>query len=96
MKLSESIKPISYLKTNASKLIKDVSDNRKTMVITLNGEAKVVLQDVKIYEKTQDTLAMLKMLSMSTKELKNGKTKTVKEAEKSLSKRITEFNNSHK
>ena len=96
MKLSESIKPISYLKTNASKLIKDVSDNQRTLIITLNGEAKVVLQDVKVFEKTQDTLALLKLLSMSTKELKGGKTRTINETEKSLSKRITEFKNSHK
>ena len=82
MKLSESIKPISYLKTNASKLIKDVSDNQRTLIITLNGEAKVVLQDVKVFEKTQDTLALLKLLSMSTKELKGGKTRTIEETEK--------------
>jgi prevent-host-death family protein len=96
MKLSESIKPISYLKTNASKLIKDVSDNQKTLIITLNGEAKVVLQDVRVFEKTQDTLALLKLLSMSTKELKNGKTRKISDTEKSLSKRITEFKNSQK
>ena len=96
MKLSESIKPISYLKTNASKLIKDVSDNQKTLIITLNGEAKVVLQDVKVFEKTQDTLALLKLLSISTKELKSGKTRTFGEVEKSMSKRINEFKKSHK
>ena len=96
MKLSESIKPISYLKTNASKLIKDVSDNQKTLIITLNGEAKVVLQDVRVFEKTQDTLALLKLLSMSTKELKNGKTRKISDTEKSMSKRITEFKNSQK
>ncbi|MEI7483377.1 MAG: type II toxin-antitoxin system Phd/YefM family antitoxin [Ignavibacteriota bacterium] len=96
MKLSESIKPISYLKTNASKLIKDVSDNQKTLIITLNGEAKVVLQDVRVFEKTQDTLALLKLLSMSTKELKNGKTRKIRDTEKSMSKRIAEFKNSQK
>ena len=96
MKLSESIKPISYLKTNASKLIKDVSDNQKTLIITLNGEAKVVLQDVRVFEKTQDTLALLKLLSMSTKELKNGKTRKISDTEKSMSKRIAELKNSQK
>ena len=96
MKLSESIKPISYLKANASKLIKDVSDNQKTLIITLNGEAKVVLQDVRVFEKTQDTLALLKLLSMSTKELKNGKTRKISDTEKSMSKRIAEFKNSQK
>jgi prevent-host-death family protein len=51
MKLSESVKPISYLITHASEVIRDVSENYKTILITHNGQAKAVLQDVKVYEK---------------------------------------------
>ena len=40
MKQSEAIKPISYLKAHASELIRDVSKNQKTLIITQNGEAK--------------------------------------------------------
>ncbi|RMG81445.1 MAG: type II toxin-antitoxin system Phd/YefM family antitoxin [Bacteroidetes bacterium] len=75
MKPSEAIKPISYLKTHASKLIRDVADNQKTMIITQNGEAKVILQDIKVYEQTQESLALLKILAMSNKNLNKGKTK---------------------
>ncbi len=77
MILSEAIKPISYLKAHASKLIRDVTDNQKTMIITQNGEAKVVLQDIKLYEQTQESLAMLKILAISSTSLKSGKTKTI-------------------
>ena len=62
MKLSESVRPISYLKTHASEVIRDVSENYKTILITHNGEAKAILQDVKVYEKQQETIAMLKYL----------------------------------
>ena len=72
MKFSEIIKPISYLKTHASEVIRDVSDNQKTLIITHNGEAKVILQDVKIYEKTQESIALLKILALSGKNLKKG------------------------
>lgn len=65
MKLSESVKSISYLKANAANLIDDINKNQKTFVITQNGEAKVVVQDIKIYEKTQETMAMLKLLAMT-------------------------------
>ncbi len=65
MKLSESVKSISYLKANAAKLIEDINKNQKTFVITQNGEAKVVVQDVKQYEKMQETMAMLKLLAMT-------------------------------
>jgi len=65
MKLSEEVKSISYLKANAANLIEEINKNRKTYVITQNGEAKVIVQDIKQYEKNQETLAMLKLLAMT-------------------------------
>ncbi len=91
MKFSEVVKPISYLKTHASKVIRDVSENQKTMLITHNGEAKVILQDVKIYEQTQESIAMLKIIALSGKEIKQNKTKTIKKSFIDLRKRIDIF-----
>jgi len=79
MKLSESVKSISYLKANAAQLIEDANKNQKIFVITQNGEAKVIVQDIKAYEKTQETLALLKILSMSTENMKRSKAKGIKE-----------------
>lgn len=78
MKLSESVKSISYLKANAAQLIEDANKNQKTFVITQNGEAKVVVQDIKTYEKTQETLALLKILSMSSEKLEKANAKDIK------------------
>jgi len=75
MKLSESVKPISYLKAHASEIIRDLSEGQKTIVITHNGEAKAVLQDLSSYEQMKDTLAMLKMLAQSTKSRVEGRYK---------------------
>ena len=77
MKFSEAVKPISYLKTHASEVVRNVSENQKTLIITHNGEAKVVLQDVKVYEKTQESIALLKILALSGKELRKGNYKTL-------------------
>ena len=79
MKLSESVKSISYLKANAAKLIEDANKNQKTFVITQNGEAKVIVQDIKAYEKTQETLALLKILSMSSENTERSKAKGITE-----------------
>ncbi|VAX20740.1 Prevent host death protein, Phd antitoxin [hydrothermal vent metagenome] len=65
MKLSDSVISISYLKANAANLIDDINKNQKTLVITQNGEAKVVVQDIKMFEKMQETMAMLKLLAMT-------------------------------
>lgn len=62
MKSSEQIKPISYLKAHAAEIIRNLSSNMGFLVITLNGEAKAVMQDIKSYEQTQETMALLKFL----------------------------------
>lgn len=88
MKLSESVKSISYLKANAADLIANINKNQKTFVITQNGEAKAVVQDIKLYEKTQDTLAMLKLLAMKNEI--DPIAKGIKETFKELRKEINE------
>ena len=91
MKYSEDIKPISYLKTHASEVIRDVAENQKTIIITHNGEAKVIVQDVKVYEKTQEGIALLKILALSGKEIKKGKYKTLDKSFDNVRKRIDDF-----
>lgn len=85
---SEDIKPISYFKTHASEVIKDVSENYKTLIITQNGEAKVIVQDIRSYEQSQESLALLKILALSANNLKEGRVKPLKKAFDDLQKRI--------
>ena len=73
MKLSDNIKPISYLKANAAQVIDSLKQSHQPMVITQNGEAAMVIQSVADYERTQETLAMLKMLAQSQQAVSNGK-----------------------
>ncbi len=73
MRLSESVKSISYLKANAANLIEEINKDQKTFVITQNGEAKVIVQDIKVYEKTQETMAMLKLLAMTRDKSKSAR-----------------------
>jgi len=77
MKLSESVKPISYFKAHASEILRDVAATGKTMIITQNGEAKVVLQDVKVYEDLQESLALLKIIALSNKNLEQANFKPI-------------------
>ncbi len=93
MKPSESIKPISYLKAHASEIIKDINENHKTMIITQNGEAKVIIQDVKAYEEMRDTVALLKILAMSSKNIKDGKIKKAEKAFSDIQNRIRKIKN---
>jgi len=88
MKLHESIKPISYLKAHASELIRDISVNRQTLVITQNGEAKAIIQDIATYEQTKESIALLKVLAQSTKSKREGRYKPARKVFKDLNSRI--------
>lgn len=77
MRYSSRIKPISYLKANAAEVLAQLSEQREPLVITQNGEAKAVLQDVASFENTQETLALLKVLALGTKDVEAGRTKRV-------------------
>ena len=90
MKLNESVKPISYLKAHASELIRDVSENRKTLIITHNGEAKAIVQDLASYEQMRDSLALLKILALSCKNKTEGRYKSVRKAFQDLRSQIKE------
>jgi len=93
MKLSTAVKPISYLKAHASELIRDITNTRQALVVTCNGEAKVVVQDIRSYERMLETLALLKILTRSKQNIKRGKVKTLDNTFTSLEKRIRAFKN---
>lgn len=90
MKTSEAVKPISYLKSHASEIIRSISGSHKTLVITQNGEAKAILQDIKKYEQIQDSLALLKILALSSKSLKEKDYKPASESISSIRDRINQ------
>jgi len=73
MHLSQDIKPISYLKSKTADVISTVNENKRAMIITQNGEAKAVVQDIKSYENLQNSLAMLKLILHSERQVREGK-----------------------
>jgi prevent-host-death family protein len=84
MRYSTQIKPISYLKANAAGVLEELNAQRKPLIITQNGEAKAVLQDVASYEETQETMALLKILALGNKQIEQGKVKPVADVVKRL------------
>jgi prevent-host-death family protein len=73
VKYSSRIKSISYVKANAADLIRELTQKREPLVITQNGEAKAVMQDVASYDATQETLALLKILALGRRQIEKGK-----------------------
>lgn len=79
MKFSTQVKPISYLKSHAAEIVKDITENREPMLITQNGEAKLVVMDVKSFEEQEQTLALLKILALGNREIEQGKFRDVED-----------------
>ena len=75
MRYSTQVKPISYLKANAAEVLLDLAEKREPMVITQNGEAKAVIQDIASFEQTQETLSLLKLLALGNRDIEAEKTR---------------------
>ena len=91
MKYSENIKPISFLKSHASEIIRNLNKSKKTIIITQNGEAKAIVQDIKLYEQNLESMALLKILAQSNESIKKGKIKSINDAFSDLDSRIKEI-----
>ena len=72
MKLSSQIKPISYLKAHAAEIVRTLGDQSEPLIITQNGEAKAVMQDIDSYEQMQETVALLKILALGSRQIEEG------------------------
>jgi prevent-host-death family protein len=79
MNISKDIKPITYLKSRAADLLKQINETRRPVVITQNGEPKAVLQDPESYENMRNAIGILKLISQGEEDIKNGKFKTQEE-----------------
>jgi prevent-host-death family protein len=75
MKPTAQIKPVSYLKAHAAELIRQVQEVREPVIVTQNGEAKAVLQDIASYEEDRETLALLKILALGSDQIARGETR---------------------
>ena len=87
MKLSSQIKPISYLKAHAAEIVRSLGEKGEPLVITQNGEAKVVMQDIDCYEQTQETMALLKILALGVRQVEEGKVQSSADVIKGLRER---------
>jgi prevent-host-death family protein len=88
MKYADRIKPISYLKANAAKVVRGLAESGEPMIITQNGEATAVIQDIVSYERKEETLALLKILALANQNIEQGRYRPAKEVFRDLRKKL--------
>jgi PHD/YefM family antitoxin component YafN of YafNO toxin-antitoxin module len=67
------IKPISQLRARGLQMLHELAQSREPIVITINGNAMAVLQDIASYEERQDALALLKILALTSRTIEEGR-----------------------
>jgi prevent-host-death family protein len=76
MNASEDIRPVTYLKSRAADLLKQINETHRPIIITQNGKAKAVLQDTASYEAMRKAIGILKLISLGEEDIRAGRTKT--------------------
>jgi prevent-host-death family protein len=79
MKLAGQIKSVSTFKAKAAEMIEDITETGNPVILTVNGEAKVIVQDMREYEEAQNRLALLEILAIGDREVREGRGTTVRE-----------------
>lgn len=74
MDLKQDVKPITYLKNRTADLVREVAEEGRTVMITQNGKAKVVVMDVELYDRWQAAMALLKILAHAERDVAAGRT----------------------
>lgn len=73
MNLLRDIQPISFLKSNTRDVIKQVQVTREPVMITVNGKVQAVVQDALSFQQTQDQIALLRILALGKKQIREGR-----------------------
>ena len=79
MNIQTDIRSVTYLKSRAADLLKQINETRRPVIITQNGEPRAVLQDPKSFEDMRNAIGILKLISQGEEDIKKGKVKTQEE-----------------
>jgi prevent-host-death family protein len=72
MNISSDIKPVTYLKSRAADILKQINETHRPVIITQNGEPKAVIQDLESFENMKNAIGILKLISMGEEDIRRG------------------------
>ena len=90
MNITKDIKSVTYLKSRAADILKQINNTHRPVIITQNGEPRAILQDPQSYEHMRNAIGLLKLISQGEKGIKSGKVKTQSEVFDNIEKKLKE------
>jgi prevent-host-death family protein len=80
MRLTNRVRSVSYLKAHAAEVLRDLAELQEPLIVTQNGEARAVLLDVAAFDQLQETVALIKLLSLADRQATDGMVQTAADA----------------
>ena len=90
MNITTDIRPVTYLKSRAADLLRQINETHRPVIITQNGEPKAVMQDPKSYEDMRNAIGLLKLISQGEEDIKNEKIRNQEEVFENLENMLKE------
>ena len=84
IKFSEDIVPVSVLKVNPGKIVKQVQEVHRPVVLTSRGRGVAVIQALKDYETSVEQQAFMKAVVKGMVDLEEGREISLADAKKRL------------
>ena len=83
----------SLNQTHTAEVVREVNENRETIIITQNGEARAIIQDIATYEQTQESLALLKLFAQGKRNIEDSRSRGIHSVD-SVAHAVTTYNES--
>jgi prevent-host-death family protein len=83
-KFSEDVIPLSDLKVNPGRVVNQVRETHRPLLLTSRGRGVAVVQDLDDYEKDQEERAFIKAVAQGLMDIKNGNTLDLSEVKAKL------------
>jgi len=81
---SKDIIPLTDLKANPGKVVNQVKETHRPVLLTSRGRGVAVVQGIEDYEKNEEERAFMKAIAAGLMEIREGKTLEMHEVRKKL------------
>ncbi len=88
MDFAKAIEPVTTLKSKSAELIRLARQTGQPIVITQNGKASAVLQDIESFQRQRKALLLLQFLAKGDRELRAGKGRSHAKVAERISRRM--------
>jgi len=84
IKFSKDVVPLSDLKVNPGKVVNQVNETRRPVLLTSRGRGIAVVQGLDEYEKNAEELAFVRAIAQGLMDIRSGDTMSLAEVKKRL------------